>query len=131
MCLHQMCSLVMSSCSHDFLKKLIQLTCVQYLYGAWFLDGKHPKLVFNYNAQLLAVPFLGNTSLTLILPYITGCHKSSNYYLCYSVGAVYRYYESRRRIVNDAKPVRAEAVRANKQKSRKIALRKQVLFVLT
>ena len=32
------------------------------------------------------------------------------------MGAVYHYYESGRQIINDSKPLRAEAVRANKQK---------------
>ena len=42
------------------------------------------------------------------------------------VGAIHRYYESRRRLFNDEQPSRREAARETKSKSRKTAFRKQV-----
>ena len=43
-----------------------------------------------------------------------------------SPGAVYRYYEGRRRLFNDSKPSRASAVVIQKRRSKNVALRKQV-----
>ena len=42
------------------------------------------------------------------------------------IGAIYRYYESRRRIHNDSQPERLHVVNLIQKKSRKVALRKQV-----
>ena len=42
------------------------------------------------------------------------------------IGAIYRYYESRRRIHNDSQPERLHAVNVMQKKARKVALRKQV-----
>ena len=45
--------------------------------------------------------------------------KCLNTYPIPNLGAVYRYFESRRRIVNDAKPGRQERVSRNKKEQRK------------
>ena len=45
----------------------------------------------------------------------------------YSTEAVYRYYESRRRIWNDSKPSRQAKVAQNKHKSSRRAMQLQVL----
>ena len=42
------------------------------------------------------------------------------------IGAIHRYYESRRRLFNDEQPNRREAARETKSKSRKTAFQKQV-----
>ena len=62
-------------------------------------DFYHPYLL------ILGLKFVYNCDINL---------NSGKYCVCCSIGAVYRYYESRRQIVNDSKPLRAEAVTANK-----------------
>ena len=42
------------------------------------------------------------------------------------IGAIHRYYESRRRLFNDDQPNRIEAARKTRLRSRSIAFRKQV-----
>lgn len=45
---------------------------------------------------------------------------------CCIVGAVHRFYESRRRLFNDQQPGRVEAANKTKKNSKLTALRKQV-----
>ena len=44
------------------------------------------------------------------------------------IGAVHRYYESRRRLFNDSQPSRLEKAQISKCNSKKLALRKQVNY---
>ena len=47
-------------------------------------------------------------------------------YYFYTTGAIHRYYESRRRLFNDSRPVRRDKAAATKVRSRKQSLRKKV-----
>ena len=47
-------------------------------------------------------------------------------YYCPTIGAVYRYYESRRRAVNDARPERRAAAEAAKKRAKRKQLRQNV-----
>ena len=60
-----------------------------------------------------------NTCFTCIEPlFIHGMY--------HIVGAVHRFYESRRRLFNDQQPDRMEAANRTKKNSKRTALRKQV-----
>ena len=51
--------------------------------------------------------------------------KFKNVFIC--IGAVYRYYESRRRSINDSKPERYVQVSKNKESTRKYGKKKRVI----
>ena len=55
-----------------------------------------------------------------------GFDTSFKYDLMHITGAVYRYYESRRRIINDAKPSRKDKVANNNRKRRNRQAQKNV-----
>ena len=47
-----------------------------------------------------------------------------------NLGAIHRYYESRRRIINDQKPNRVKKVAENKKNAQKVAFQKRVRIYL-
>ena len=50
-------------------------------------------------------------------------------FLCVFLGAVYRFYESRRRLFNDARPERIPIVKSVKSKLKKVERRRKVCHI--
>jgi len=68
-------------------------------------------------------------NITVKMLYVRMCMCTSDLcplLLIYHLGAVHRYYESRRGLFNDSRPSRVGKVQVLKKNSKKQALRKQV-----